>query len=64
VADKADTWYLAGETGDDGVNSEMQKYFTDAINNIIRTNGVITTEMMTSFKDGIKQIQQKYNLRK
>ena len=64
VADKADTWYLAGETGDDGVNSEMQKYFTDAINNIIRTNGVITTEMITSFKDGIKQIQQKYNLRK
>lgn len=64
VANQADTWYLAGETGDDGVNSEMQKYFTDAINNIIRTNGVTTTEMITSFKEGIRQVQQKYNLKK
>lgn len=64
VANQADTWYLSGETGDDGVNSEMQKYFTDAINSISRSGGVATTEMMTNFKNGIRQVQQKYNLRK
>jgi len=64
VANQADTWYLSGETGDDGVNSEMQKYFTDAINGIIKSNGVATTEMMTNFKNGIRQVQQKYNLKK
>ncbi len=64
VANQADSWYLASETGDDGVNSEMQKYFTDIINTISKSFGTITSENMDNFKNGIRQVQQKYNLKK
>lgn len=62
VANKASSWYLASETGDDGVNSEMQKYFTDGINGISREGS--TTETMAALKSGISQLQQKYSLKK
>lgn len=63
VANKASTWYLASETGDEGLNSEMQKYFTDAINEISKSSGD-GTKAISTLKTGISQVQQKYNLTK
>jgi multiple sugar transport system substrate-binding protein len=57
VADNATSWYLASATGDNGVNSEMQKYFTDAINNIDDSS-------LNTLKSGISQLQQKYSLKR
>ncbi|MFA5749978.1 MAG: extracellular solute-binding protein [Candidatus Shapirobacteria bacterium] len=62
VADKANSWYLASNTNDAGVNSEMQKYFGDAINAISQSGD--TSEIMTTLKTGINQVQQKYSLKK
>ncbi len=64
VANKASSWYLASETGDAGVNTEMQKYFTDAINNVSQTSSSDDTKVLTTLKTGISQLQQKYNLTK
>lgn len=63
VANKASSWYLASETGDGGVNTEMQKYFTDAINNL-SSSGSDSTEILTTLKSGISQLQKKYGLTK
>jgi ABC-type glycerol-3-phosphate transport system substrate-binding protein len=62
VADNATSWYLADNTGDAGVNSEMQKYFGDAINAVTQTGDM--TDIMTTLKSGIGQVQQKYNLKR
>lgn len=62
VADNAESWYLASATSDGGVNTEMQKYFTDAINNLDAYSN--NTETMTTLKSGISQLQQKYLLKK
>ncbi len=62
VANNASSWYLASETGDEGVNTEMQKYFTDAINGISQTSSSEDTEVLSTLKTGISQIQQKYSL--
>ena len=64
VANKASTWYLASETGDDiGLDGEMQKYFTDAINGLTQSSSD-NTKVITTLKSGISQLQQKYNLNK
>ncbi len=62
VADKATSWYLASSTGDDGVNAEMQKYFTDAVNGL--SSYADNDDVMTALKNGISQLQQKYTLKK
>jgi ABC-type glycerol-3-phosphate transport system substrate-binding protein len=62
VADDADSWYLASSTGDNGVNTEMQKYFTDAVNNLESYSS--NTETMTTLKNGISQLQNKYLLKR
>ena len=62
VANKATSWYLASETGDDGVNTKMQEYFTDAINKLPEFGD--STEVMTTLKNGISQLQQRYSLNK
>jgi len=62
VANKASSWYLASETGDEGVNTEMQKYFTDAINGISQSSESEDTKVLTTLKTGISQLQQKYSL--
>ena len=62
VANKASSWYLASETGDDGVNTEMQKYFANAVDGVVKEGD--TTETMTTLKNGISQLQQKYSLKK
>ncbi len=64
VANNASSWYLASETGDEGVNTEMQKYFTDAINGISQTSSSEDTKVLSTLKTGISQIQQKYSLNK
>ncbi len=61
VADNATSWYLASETGDDGVNTEMQKYFTDAVNQIGQSSNEV---VLTNLKNGINQLQTKYGLRR
>lgn len=61
VADNATSWYLASATGDDGVNAEMQKYFTDAVNQIGQSDNEV---VLTNLKNGINQLQNKYNLKK
>jgi multiple sugar transport system substrate-binding protein len=62
VADSADSWYLASATGDNGVNTEMQKYFTDVVNNL--EDYTSNTETLTTLKNGISQLQQKYSLKR
>ncbi len=60
TANKATSWYMASNTGDNGVNTEMQKYFTDAINaNLNKTND---EETLKTLQNGISQLQQKYKL--
>lgn len=61
VADNATSWYLASATGDDGLNTEMQKYFADAINQIGQSDN---TELLTNLKNGIVQLQTKYGLKR
>lgn len=62
VADNAKSWYLASATGDDGLNTEMQKYFADAVNQM--TSQSDTTTTITNLKNGITQLQTKYGLRR
>jgi len=64
VANSASSWYLASETGDEGVNSDMQKYFTDAINGMSQTGSSEDTKVLSTLKTGISQLQQKYGLNK
>lgn len=60
TANNASSWYLASNTGDNGVNTEMQKYFADAINtNLDKTSD---EETITTLQSGISQLQQKYKL--
>lgn len=61
-ANNATSWYLASETNDDGVNSDMQKYFGDAINSILTGNN--NDQAMETLKSGVSQTQSKYKLKK
>lgn len=63
TANNASSWYLATNTGDEGINTQMQKYFTDAINTIL-SNSNNSDEAITTVISGISQLQQKYNLTK
>jgi len=61
TANNASSWYLASETGDDGVNMEMQKYFGDAISSIL--NGTKNSEeAVKTVISGVTQLRQKYKL--
>ena len=62
VANKATSWYLAANTDDAGVNSEMQKYFGDAITSMKVDSD--TAKAMTTLKSGIGQVQLKYKLKR
>jgi len=61
VADSAKSWYLASETGDNGVNTEMQKYFADAVNSVSESNN---QTLLTNLKNGVSQLQTKYGLKR
>ncbi len=60
-ANYANSWYLASSTNDDGLNTQMQKYFSDAIGTILK-NSSESDEAMTTLVNGIVQLQQKYRL--
>lgn len=60
-ANNATSWYLASNTGDDGVNTDMQKYFGDAINSIISGK---SDDTMTTLQNGVVQTQNKYKLKR
>ncbi len=61
-APTAESGYLASNTYDDGLNSELSKYFSDAINSLI-VNNSDTTAIMVSLKNGLNQVVQKYHLK-
>jgi multiple sugar transport system substrate-binding protein len=61
VADNAKSWYLASATNDDGLNTEMQKYFADAVNQMTQSGA---ETVLSNLKNGISQLQTKYGLRK
>jgi len=63
TANNATSWYLASNTWDDGVNTEMQKYFGDAINTILK-NSSDSDDAVTTVVSGITQLQKKYELTK
>lgn len=62
VADNAKSWYLASATGDDGLNTEMQKYFADAVNQMTLNSDTVVA--ITNLKNGITQLQTKYGFKK
>ena len=62
TANNATSWYLSSNTGDEGVNTDMQKYFGDAINAIV--NNTKEDTMMETLKNGVTQIQNKYKLKR
>ena len=53
--------YLSSFTHDDGLNTELNNYFKDAINAITR-NQLSETEVMTTLQNGISQVISKYKL--
>lgn len=60
TANNATSWYLASNTGDNGVNTEMQKYFADTINSNL--DETTDEEVMVTLQSGVSQLQQKYKL--
>lgn len=62
TANQATSWYLASETDDDGLNSDMQKYFGDAINSILK--GEDTESALVKLENGVNQVRAKYKLKR
>ena len=61
-ADYAQSGYLSSNTYDAGLNSELSKYFNDAINSLVLNNGD-STDVMAALKNGLNQVIQKYHLK-
>jgi ABC-type glycerol-3-phosphate transport system substrate-binding protein len=61
-ANNAQSGYLASYTYDTGLNFELSKYFSDAINGLVLNNSD-TASIMTSLKNGLNQVVQKYHLK-
>ena len=61
TANSATSWYLASNTWDDGLNTQMQKYFGDAVNTILINDSSADDAIITVI-NGISQLQQKYEL--
>ena len=62
TANSATSWCLASDTFDDGLNTQMQKYFSDAVNSIL-INSSDADEAITTVVSGISQLQQKYGFK-
>jgi len=62
AASTAKSDYLAANTNDSGLNTELQKYFADAINNLALNNADPNT-VLTDLKNGLTQVIQKYHLK-
>lgn len=52
------SWYLAGKTGDEGVNDELIKYYEDALNAI--NNGATIPGVTKTLSEGVAQVLAKY----
>jgi len=62
AATDAESGYLSSRTWDDGLNTELSKYFSDAINSIA-LKGADPSASMTDLRAGINQIIAKYKLK-
>jgi multiple sugar transport system substrate-binding protein len=62
AANNAESGYFASDTYDSGLNTEMQKYFGDAINSLLLNNND-PIAIMTTLKSGLTQLIQKYSLK-
>jgi len=60
-ANNAESGYLASNTYDSGLNSELSKYFSDAINSLSQNGDPAT--VMAALKNGLNQVIQKYHLK-
>jgi len=58
----AQSWYLASKTfdGPTGINSQMSKYFEDAINSV--NSGVRAGDALTTVAQGVNQVLSTYGL--
>ena len=61
-ANNAQSGYMASNTYDSGLNSELSKYFSDAINSLV-LNSSDSAAIMTALKNGLTQVIQKYQLK-
>ncbi|PIU73608.1 hypothetical protein COS78_01290 [Candidatus Shapirobacteria bacterium CG06_land_8_20_14_3_00_40_12] len=61
VANNAESGLLSSRTFDAGLNTELSKYFADAINSIAQNADPST--IMTDLRSGINQVIQKYKLK-
>jgi len=61
-ANNAQSGYLASNTYDSGLNSELSKYFGDAVNSLVLNNSD-SLAVMTALKNGLAQVIQKYSLK-
>lgn len=61
-ASTAQSGYLSSNTYDAGLNTEMTKYFNDAINSLV-LNSSDSTAVITTLKNGLSQLIQKYQLK-
>lgn len=61
-ANNSESGYLSSNTYDSGLNSELSKYFSDAINGLILNNSD-STDIMVALKNGLTQVIQKYRLK-
>jgi ABC-type glycerol-3-phosphate transport system substrate-binding protein len=61
-ADNGSSGYLSSRTFDDGLNSDLSKYFTDAINKML-TGNTSADDVIGDLTNGINQVKQKYQLK-
>ena len=57
----AQSGYLSSFTHDDGLNTELNNYFKDAVNALTRYQAD-ESEVMTALQNGISQVINKYQL--
>lgn len=62
VANEAESGYLSSRTWDAGLNSDLSKYFSDAINSIALKSAEPNT-VMVDLRAGINQVILKYKLK-
>ena len=62
MAPNSESGFMSSRTFDDGLNDQMNKYFTDAINGLIAP-GAESGKVMTTLRSGINQLINQYNLK-
>lgn len=59
-ARNAQSWYLASDTGDNGIDDQMVKYFGDAVNTVL--SGTTSADSLKTAATGASQILSRYGL--